>query len=434
MSSLPSPAPQATSRSRPVDARERVTLIDVLRGFALAGVFVSNARMHLSGWRLLPREATQALLASPVNAVAEFLYVHLIFEKAMSIFSFLFGLGFAIQLDRAEARGANIGSIYARRLGVLILIGLTHLFAIWYGDVLTMYALTGFSLLVLRKLPDRKLVLWAIGLILVAPLVVSSAIEFVPRLTSSPEAVQASAAESTAQVEAIKARTLAGFASGSYITTARANADFYLHVFLRPMLLSYMMIVLGRFLLGLVAGRRRLFHDAGEHLPFFRRLLGWGLAVGLVGNAVVALIDHLTRIEVLAEKALWRRLAMPSIWEVGVLGFAAVYVAGLSLLFQRPLGRRVLSVLAPAGQMALTNYLCQSVLSQLVFYGYGLGLIGKVGPAASISITFGLFWVQVLVSHLWLARFHFGPAEWLWRSLTYGKRQPMRRGGRAITA
>jgi len=103
------------------------------------------------------------------------------------------------------------------------------------------------------------------------------------------------------------------------------------------------------------------------------------------------------------------------------------YVAGLSLLFLRPRARRLLCVLAPAGQMALTNYLGQTVLSQLVFYGYGLNLIGRLRPSSCLLLMSGLFCVQVLVSHLWLARFRFGPAEWVWRSLTYGKLQPMRR-------
>jgi uncharacterized protein len=113
--------------------------------------------------------------------------------------------------------------------------------------------------------------------------------------------------------------------------------------------------------------------------------------------------------------------------QLGELGIAAFYVSGFTLLFQRPTWQRLLSVLAPVGRMALTNYLSQTVISLLLFYGYGLGLIGTLGLKALLTIPLGIFVLQIGVSHLWLARFQFGPAEWVWRSLTYGKAQPMRR-------
>jgi uncharacterized protein len=106
---------------------------------------------------------------------------------------------------------------------------------------------------------------------------------------------------------------------------------------------------------------------------------------------------------------------------------AAVYVSGITLLFQRDAWRRRLSVLAPVGRMALSNYLLQSVMGALIFYGYGLGLMGKLGSAAYLLAAVALFALQIVVSRLWLSRFCFGPAEWLTRSLTYGKAQPMRR-------
>jgi uncharacterized protein len=230
-----------------------------------------------------------------------------------------------------------------------------------------------------------------------------------------------------ARVAAIRSQTFAAVSSDSYLAAVRANAHFYLHVWIKPLTIMYGLVSIGRFLLGMLAGRLRLFHDVERHRPLFRRILGWGLFVAVLGNGASLLVETLTDRGVIPKGGLWRPILMPTIWEVAVLGLGVVYLAGLTILFQRPLWRRLLSVLAPAGQMALTNYLSQSLIAQLVFYGYGLGLIGKLGPAATIALTFGLFWVQVLVSHLWLARFRFGPAEWVWRSLTYGKRQPMRR-------
>jgi uncharacterized protein len=417
----------ASSEARPVDSGERLLLLDVLRGFALCGVFVSNAYIHMSGLELVPRATREALMASRVDVVADFLFERLLSGKAMAIFSFLFGLGFAVQLGRAEERGASIVPVYARRLGVLLLIGLTHLFALWYGDVLHLYAVVGFVLLLFRQVPERRLLCWSLVLMLVAPVVVIAVLKLVPLWASSQEVVQAVSRANGARTSEIRARTLEAFQSGAYLTTARANIEFHLRVFFKPLMVSYALVTLGRFLLGLVAGRRRLFHDVSGNRPLFRRLLGWGLGVGLVGNGAGWLLRHLSSTGVIPKGTPWMTFVPAFIWEVGVLGFASFYVAGLSLLYLRPRAWRLLSVLAPAGQMALTNYLGQTVLSQLVFYGYGLNLIGKLRPSLCLLLIFGLFWVQVLVSHLWLARFRFGPVEWVWRSLTYGKLQPMRR-------
>ncbi len=350
MASTSPPAPHgATEAPRPVDSSERLILLDVLRGFALCGVFVSNAYTHLSGWGLVPKATRDALRVSRVDVVAEFLYERLLSGKAMAIFSFLFGLGFAIQLGRAEERGASIVSVYARRLGVLLLIGLTHLFAIWYGDVLHMYAVVGFVLLLFRQVPDRRLLVWSLVLMIGAPLVVVAALRLVPVLASSPDVVQDASRETFARIADIRARTLEAFQSGSYLTTARANIEFHLRVFFSPMMVSYALVTLGRFLLGLVAGRRRLFHDVEGNRPLFRRLLGWGLVVGLVGNGVGWLIRHLSSTGVIPKGALWMTFVPPAIWEVGVLGLAAFYVAAFALLFPRPRARRFLSVLAPGG-------------------------------------------------------------------------------------
>jgi uncharacterized protein len=413
--------------ARPVDSAERLILLDVLRGFALCGVFVANAYVYFSGRAYLPRERAEELMSAPVDMVAHHLFEYLVSSKAMTLFSFLFGLGFAIQLGRAEERGASIVSVYTRRLGVLLLLGFTHLFVLWHGDVLWNYAAVGFVLLLFRKVPDRRLLIWGLLLILGTPLVFSALQKFVPLLASSPEIAQEQVRATMARTAAIRSRTLEAFASDSYLAGVRANASFYLGFFLvRPVFVSYLLVALGRFLLGLLAGRRRLFHDVGQHLPFFRRLLGWGLVVAVVGNGVGALIPYLWDKEVLVRGHSWTFFRQ-FMAEAGIYGLAAFYVAGLTLLFQRERWRRLLSVLAPAGQMALTNYLCQSVMGLLLFRGFGLGLIGKLGSASCLALIFGLFWVQVGVSHLWLARFRFGPVEWLWRSLTYGQLQPMRR-------
>jgi uncharacterized protein len=425
----PSPTEAIDTRAGPVDTHERLVLLDVLRGFALFGVFFSNVNMWFSGRIFLPPDRGKALTASPVNTVAEYLFGFFVFGKFITIFSFLFGLGFAIQMGRAEDRGASIVPLYCRRLGAMMLIGLTHLFALWYGDVLSFYAVVGLSLLLFRKRSDRSLLFWGFGFAIVAPLLASAAERFLPLLTSSREAVAASAKAATEKFMAERASALAGFESSSYLTAIRANAVYFWEgFFIRPVMLPLTAATLGKFLLGLYAGRRRLFHEPEQNLRLFRRLLIWGLVAGVLGSSIQAVVRYLFVHKMIQGDTPWR-LVMHLPQAAGFVGLAMGYVSAITLLFQRPRVRRLLLLLAPAGRMALTNYLAQTVISMLVFYGFGLGLIGKLGPLPCLAITVFVFGIQMITSRIWLSRFRFGPAEWVWRSLTYRRAQPMRLPG-----
>jgi uncharacterized protein len=427
MTSL-SPATTPLREARPVDAGDRLLVLDALRGFALCGVFISNVYMWFSGRAFLPQAQLKAMTDSaPLwDTVARHAAGILVFGKFITIFSFLFGLGFAVQMGRAEERGASIGPLYARRLGILFVLGVAHLFLLWFGDILSTYALLGFGLLLFRKREDKTLLIWAAVFIFVLPLVGLLILQLPKLLASSPEAAAALTKAAGERSAGFKARALEAARGGHYFEVVRAFAIYYFNDFL-PQLITYIFALFGRFLLGLLAGRRRLFHDASQHLPLFRKVLVWGLVAGVLGNGFGVVMQQLFIRKVLDPQALpWLPFVMQSIRQVGEVGLASVYVSGFVLLFQRAVWQRVLAVLAPVGRMALTNYLSQTVISLFIFYGFGLGLIGKVGAAVSIAIPLGIFVLQIGLSHLWLGRFRFGPAEWLWRSLTYGKAQPMR--------
>jgi len=198
-----------TAEARPVDGSERLVLLDALRGFALCGVFVSNVFMWFSGRVFIPKDQVTAAMANAsfLDKAASTVFMVLIFGKFITIFSALFGLGFAVQLDRAEARGAAIGPVYTRRLLVMFGLGLTHLLLLWYGDILSTYALLGFLLLLFRGRSDKTLFGWSMVLIFVVPQAVNLLMEL-PRLTSSPEVAAAIAKEATARSAAIRAEVL----------------------------------------------------------------------------------------------------------------------------------------------------------------------------------------------------------------------------------
>jgi uncharacterized protein len=434
MSELTPAASTAGALARPVDVSERVALLDVLRGFALCGVFISNSFTWFSGRNLLTREQARALAAPPLEATVSALYHFLVNQKFMTLFSFLFGLGFSIQLSRAEARGSPIVPLYSRRLLVLLGIGLVHLFGVWAGDVLSTYAVVGFVLLLFRQRSDRTVLAWVLVLLGVMPLLASLLHHFAPILLHGAQAAAEAAKAQEEHGAQQRARFLAALSSDSFWTSQKENARYFLSaMFLQFQRLTWMIGILGRFLLGLLAGRYLLLQEVERNRPWHRRLLVWGLVLGVLGNGAGVVVNRL-RVAGLVDPAkdAWM-VVMPAILELGFLGLAAVYVAAFALLFQRERWRKVMQVLAPVGRMALTNYLLQSVVSICLYDGWGLGLVGRLPPSRCVALTLAVFALQIPFSHWWLSRFRFGPAEWLWRSLTYGQAQPMRPVPRSAT-
>ncbi len=180
--------------------------------------------------------------------------------------------------------------------------------------------------------------------------------------------------------------------------------------------------ILAMFLLGLYAGRRGVFQDLSAHRALVRGVAWAGLLLGLPLKGIYAwLASHLAEnfsLLVFSQTLLFFFLA-PALLCLG-------YLSAMTLLLQRERWRQRLGWLPAVGRMALSNYLLQSVIGTLIFYNYGLGLYGQVSATVGVLLTLAIYMVQVLLSTWWLRRFRFGPAEWLWRSLTYGQRQPMR--------
>jgi uncharacterized protein len=229
-------------------------------------------------------------------------------------------------------------------------------------------------------------------------------------------------AGSAMQSDAEKERLLAVFGAGSYRTVIAENrAHFYGDIVDRRIGLFLSPMVFARFLFGLYVGRKGWASRTADLVPRLRRLLPWAAALGVVGNGVLLVNEG-------ELDSYWTHLGAV-VEEAGILALAFTYLATLVLLFHRgPQWRVRLGRLAPVGRMALTNYLTHSVLYLLLFSGVGLGLYGEVGPALCVVFSIVIFAAQIVISRWWLSRYRFGPAEWLWRTLTYGELQPMRAG------
>lgn len=406
--------------ARPARGKDRIELLDGLRGFALLGILLANM-MAFSGWVFLSPDM-QVALAGAVQAEATgFLYYFLLDGKFYTVFSLLFGIGFAVQLQRLGDRGAPAVRIYTRRLLGLLVIGLIHLVFIWTGDILTLYALAGFVLLLVRGWPTRRLAWSAVGLILLP--VPAYALWWMAGWNPPGHGVEqwafryaAWVSPSPPDLPMLEYMRQEGWPS--YRDWVLASWPWRISDFLDSWRIPK---VLGMFFLGACVGRElaagRLFNDTRR----LTRIFLVGLAVGLPANAVCA---GLGGIHAIQADFSGRGLAVTAVYAIGVVPLGLAYAAGLALLWQN--GARWLRAFAPAGRMALTNYLMHSIVAGLIFNGYGLGLAGYLPPWQWFLLALAIMLGQIELSKHWLRYYRFGPVEWLWRCATYGKFMPIR--------
>jgi uncharacterized protein len=413
---IPRPGPGMSAAS-PAAAAERIALMDVLRGVALFGVFLVNMT-GFAGASLMATE--QQLLSLPtapfdfaLTDVLEWLFV----DKANSLFAFLFGLGFYLQMQRLEARGVDFQRVYRRRLTVLLVMGLANLVFLWTWDILHLYALAGFALLAMRRLRTRTLLV--VGLILA----------FGGRIAQEALAEFAGVASWTGQSSgyddaAVLLRQQLS-QSGDYLGIVRNFLDWAVIDYLSSgLIIGWLFYALGRFLIGAWVGRRGWIERARDFAPQWRRLARWSLPLGLLLEGVATL---LAASPLLPEWQL-RDFCAQVTHLLAVPLLAVGYVSGLVTLFGTPLGRRLLAPFAWSGRMALTNYLAQGLVIGFALFGVGpgLGLAGHIGSCALLGIVIVAFALQMAFSRWWLGRFAYGPMEWLWRALTYGERPSWR--------
>lgn len=408
-----------TGPLQPVSATERIQYIDVLRGFALFGVLLANLVWMACDIVLTPAAAAQ-LRTAAFDTVAKYLVVFFVDGKFITLFSLLFAVGFTVQMERAERRGTRGTAAYARRITVLLIIGALHVGFIWFGDILVLYAVLGFVLLFLRNWRASRAMLLAACI-----LVLFTRVTFVlVQDASSPGRPTQTAASHPSEEKQQKA--LASF-RGTYTSVVRENLTIYWgDLFEAGLILAILPQLLGKFLLGLYVGKRGYVHNLASYLPHLRRAAPWLLLTGVVGSGASVACEWAQSTLHVPHNAIWI-LALRPIVDGGIVCMSAFYACCIALLLQEKRWARPLTRLAPVGRMALTNYLTHSFFYLFVLTGAGLGLIGHLGATACVAVSLAVFAVQIVFSGWWLQHFKFGPAEWVWRSLTYGQMQRMRR-------
>lgn len=390
MTDQPSP-----SILQPLAKAERIEALDILRGFALFGVFAVNiAGFAAPTWvpGYIPPSWTG------IDAAAAFFTETFLSLKFFTLFSFLFGAGFAVQMGRAEASGRDFMSFYPRRLFALFCFGLLHHVLAWEGDILKLYALMGFALLLFRKTGDRGILAAAV----LAWFLGSAGYVFAEVFMNQGQVID---------FDTYLAANRAAYRDGGFIAACRFRLWDLAHTS-GELALSQGGIAFSMFLTGLYVGRKG-FLARLDRLPGLPRLV-W--LSGIAGLALTALYMALPR-------------GLPSTIAAAFTNAAltAFYASAVLLAASAPSRARFLAPLAAGGRMALTNYVLQSVLASLAFFGYGAGLYERLGPGAWLGFVIVTYAAQLAASGWWLSRFRFGPLEWVWRGLTYGSLPPFRR-------
>jgi uncharacterized protein len=415
--------PEMTAANEP---QPRIATLDVVRGVAVMGILAMNIVAFAMPFQAYMNPAAFGTEgpADLASWVFGFIFVD---GKMRGLFSFLFGASMLLVIERAEAKGEGAARIHFRRMLWLLLFGLLHLYLIWFGDILSGYALVGMIAWFFHGLPTRSLVRWGIGLLLVQLLVFAgvAAASFQLSGAAAAPGAPASDVEEWRRLEA-QFGVLAGaplaqklaIYTGGYggILADRVSLNA-----LAPLKALFMFgwETLAYFLFGMAALKSG-FLRGGWSDAAYRRIAATGFAIGIPVYALLAWL--LIRDD----------FSVPMVFAVAMAAtvpfrpLMVVATAALIILLARR-GGALLDRIAAAGRAAFTNYIGTSIVMTSVFYGYGGGLFGELSRAELWLVVLPMWALMLAWPKPWLDRFRYGPLEWLWRSLSRGERQPMRK-------
>lgn len=412
------------SISNPSLQQERSRILDILRGIALLGIILANYPV-VSLWVFQGPAVWETMPTAAVDHAIGFFHFTFLDGKFYTLFSLLFGIGFSIILLRAQQKNISGLAVFYRRLFILLLIGLFHSLFIWIGDILLLYALTGMLLPLFRNVSDRNLLIISAALIL-SPILIDTL-----RVISNNDInISAPLGRIHAEMEGRMGISDANFATWivdhkTYRELLKFNCSEF---FMRwQMLLSSNrpFKVLGIFILGLYVGRKLIYARLEENKILLKKIRLWGFIIG-IPISVVYTFCELTGPHLPNPGALLNTVS----YALSVVPLSLAYTSTICLWYLKNSNSRFLNLFAAPGRMALTNYLLQSVIGIGIFYGIGLGLGAKTGLAYVLLIAIAVYIVQIIYSHFWLKYFNYGPCEWIWRMLTYGKVLKLKKGNK----
>ena len=399
----------------PIQIQERIEVLDIIRGFALFGILIANIVWYSTPaiyYEILGKNIWTGICDTTASS-----FVNLLVQgKFYSMYSFLFGLGFAIFYERAKERTTKPILLFYRRLFILLIIGLLHLFFIWYGDILVTYALLGFLLPLFFNCKPKTLIKWAIslfGVFLIFLSIVMGLLELGKMFNES--VITESLQPFYTKIENMIESSYQAYGQGTFSEImAQRTSD---ALFAINQIFAGIFVILPLFLFGLYAGKKRIFQNVETNLTLIRKIWIWSLVIGLIMSVVKFVFkNHMG-----AEFYSFYTVIHTGAGFFGDFGLCLFFMTSILLLYQNRKWKLKLNFLSYMGRMPLSNYLLHSIICTTIFYSYGFGLYGKVGSALGLVFAVVIFVIQIFISKYWFKHFRFGPVEWVWRCLTYGK-------------
>lgn len=396
---------------------QRIEIIDALRGFALAGIFICHMVEQYIGAGA-PQSHAEAVSVGLSDQIIDGMIGIFMRGKFLALFSFLFGLSFFIQMDNGAKKGKAFGGRFLWRLVLLLIIGYIH--SLFYrGDILTIYAMLGILLIPFFRLNTK----WVLGISALLFLGLGRYIIFYfaqgDHLFLEVDPMDFEGSHVTTYYDTIKNGSLWDVFATNRWEGHLDKMNFQYGFFGR----GYFTFAF--FLIGLYVGRTGFFKRFHEERKFTKKVLIGSLILFVVSLGITAAAFITMGPEVKMNS--WLAMIGLSGYDLNNASMTLIYLVLFVMLYRKVRPEKWLVKLAPYGRMALTNYILQSILGTLLLYGWGFGFLGEISNTITLLIAITLIVVQVWLSKIWLRYFTYGPIEWLWRSLTFFKVFPMKR-------
>jgi len=399
----------------PIDPQERIEILDILRGFALLGILFNNM-LYFSGYAFVPFDNLKQIINFPLSENIYYFLDIVITAKFYTLFCILFAVGFYIQFSKHREYPSDFLRTYRRRLTILFLIGIIHNL-IWFGDILLLYSIMAFILILFRNMKTKNLLRWSIFIILLPLLLDLVVLPFI-------QVPESAATETTGAVAHVNYPDMAPqdvintFQNGTIAELLSLNIHNIVWKYLGYIPSGGFFKILGIFILGYYLASIGFFTNKNKS------------NVLLISSLIVGLMATLFS-KLLGGNPYQFPSTLPNIFykfllAVGQIFMCIFYITSIFKIVQMSIGKRVLKHLIPVGRMALTNYLSQTIIMIIIFYNFGLNLIGRIGLISVMGIVVAVLVFQIIMSNIWLKHFRFGPFEWAWRSLTYKKKLKIR--------
>ena len=379
-------------RLQPIERQNRLQLIDSLRGLALLGILIANIPFSSN------EQASVAAGLPGSDNVLSFLVHLLVDKKFITIFSMLFGFGFYVQMKRAEECGIDFRSYFLKRMTILLLIGCIHAYIFWFGDIIRDYAVCGMFLLFVYRWKPKKILIAAIifSVFLTGTVYILNGVVGINYSYDTSIVADHPVTDSYRHYLYINARMdpFVNFIQDSPIT---------------------LVFCFGNMLTGFWMAKSGFFHQQEQFGRARKNLIALGILLGIPASYLLWLIT-MGKIE-LSPALIW----LPYVIVAGMILQSLFYIAAFTQLFQMKSWQKLLSVFAPVGKMALTNYLLQTIFYVIFFFhwSHGLKLYGRLSISETYLVAIGLFTLQVLYSRWWMKRHEQGPVENIWKRMAY---------------